>query len=201
MACLTGRTGGEVLVSLCFPFPSCGPRRLGGVPTWRASSPDAGRPEESLESGSPGALEAVSPAMSPAPRPRPGPLSSPRAVSSPAARPGLSRRAVLGALGALPLIGLVGCGGSGDVTTAFDTTKAWRLSTRGKRASNAAKDYAANKRFATLADALLGGAHPGDTSVPVPLDVSPTEWARWFSPPELGGAVRRVVDLRSLQAP
>jgi len=69
----------------------------------------------------------------------------------------------------------------------------FRLSTKGQRASNAAKANAANKVFATMAAAEDGRAHPGDRSKVVPLDVSPQMWDTYF----LGGQ-RLAVDLRTI---
>jgi len=71
-------------------------------------------------------------------------------------------------------------------------TVAYRLSTRGRRASNAAKAHAANKRFRTRASADLVRAHMGDRSRVVRIDVSARTWDSWFG----GGA--DVADLRHL---
>ena len=106
----------------------------------------------------------------------------------------LSRRVFLQAAAATCAAGaLVACGGGGSSGDALDPTRMYRLSARGKRASNAAKANAANKLFATQAAAEAGRAHPGDRSVVVPLDVSPATWDQLF----LGGA-RLTVDQRSL---
>ncbi|MHC4938892.1 MAG: hypothetical protein ACYTHK_07990 [Planctomycetota bacterium] len=67
---------------------------------------------------------------------------------------------------------------------------AYRLSTRGRRASRAAKAHAANKRFVTRAAAESARAHPGDNSPVVSIDVSPEQWLAWF------GDGSQAVDLR-----
>jgi hypothetical protein len=67
---------------------------------------------------------------------------------------------------------------------------AYRLSTRGQRASRAAKANAASKRFATRDAAEQGRAHPGDHARVVTIDISPTQWDAWF-----GGGMD-TIDLR-----
>ena len=106
----------------------------------------------------------------------------------------ISRRVFLAAAGAAGLSSLVGCGGSGsDPMGGTDASYgAYRLSTKGKRASRAAKINAANKLFATPAAAELGRAHPGDNSAVVPVDLSEARWMQYF------GAGADTIDLRSV---
>ncbi len=104
----------------------------------------------------------------------------------------LSRRCFLGAIGAIGLGALTGCGGGGSVGAPVDTQTAYRLSVRGKRASNAAKSNAANKLFVDELSALAGRAHPGDPAVVVRVNVSEDFWLRHF------GAGQTVVDFRHL---
>jgi hypothetical protein len=68
----------------------------------------------------------------------------------------------------------------------------YRLSSRGRNISQAAKKHNANKRFASAAAAKSNRAHPGDTSRVVPLVVSASEFNRLF---DNGSA--QVADLRS----
>lgn len=105
----------------------------------------------------------------------------------------VSRRVFLAAAGAAGLTSLVGCGGGGgDLPGDGGGTQfvAYRLSTKGKRASNAAKKNAANKLFATPTAADLGRAHPGDGSDIVRIDLSEARWTALFG----GGA--DTADLR-----
>ncbi len=102
----------------------------------------------------------------------------------------LTRRVFLGVIGALGLAPLVGCGGSGSAGGSLLRTQAFRLSTKGRRASNAAKSHAANMVFVSAQAANLGRAHPGDRSRIVMLNVAPATWQAWFG----GGASE--VDLR-----
>jgi hypothetical protein len=104
-----------------------------------------------------------------------------------------SRRAFLAASGALALAAVVlpGCGSGGGGGSDGPVT-IFKLSGRGRRVSNAAKNNAANKRFRTLAAANQGRAHPGDTCRIVPLVVSQAEFQRLF------GAGNDAVDLRDL---
>ena len=106
----------------------------------------------------------------------------------------ISRRVFLAAAGAAGLSTLVGCGGSGgsDPGGTVAQKVAYRLSTKGRRASTAAKINAANKLFVSPAAADLGRAHPGDTSAIVRLDISEARWMQLFG----GGAV--VADLRKV---
>jgi hypothetical protein len=80
----------------------------------------------------------------------------------------------------------------------------YRLSCRGRRSSNAAKQHNANLRFASIDVAARHHAHAGDTSRVVPLTVSQAEYERLFFR-HLPGRRRRVfvpvADLRHLQPP
>ena len=101
----------------------------------------------------------------------------------------------MAATGATGISALVGCGsGSGGTTPAGTGTQytAYRLSTKTKRTSNAAKKNAANKLFATIAAADAGRAHPGDRSDIVLVDLSEARWMQLFG----GGA--DTADLRHL---
>ena len=106
----------------------------------------------------------------------------------------ISRRLFLAAAGATGLTSLVGCGsGSGATPTDSGTQYVgYRLSTKGKRASNAAKCNAANKLFATPAAADLGRAHPGDGAAIVQVDLSEARWMQLF------GSGADAADLRKL---
>jgi len=106
----------------------------------------------------------------------------------------ISRRVFLAAAGAAGISSLVGCGGGGG---SFDPGGgngtqyvAYRLSTKGKRASQAAKANAANKLFSTPAAADAGRAHPGDGSAVVRIDLSEARWMQLF------GSGLDTVDLR-----
>ena len=68
----------------------------------------------------------------------------------------------------------------------------YRRSSRGRRASQAVKIRNANLRYKTK-QAANDPAHPGDTSVVVPIDVSQATFKLWFPK----GA--HVVDLRKLR--
>ena len=87
---------------------------------------------------------------------------------------------------------VVACGGGGSSSPApAQSAVAYRLSTRGRRASRASRANAANKRFASRAAAEAGRAHPGDTARVVSIDVSAAQRKSWFG----GGA--SVIDLRN----
>ncbi len=106
----------------------------------------------------------------------------------------LTRRGFLAAFAALGATSLIGCGAGGAPRAAdqLGTTVMYRLSTKGQRASKAAKANAANKRVATQEAAEACRAHPGDKAKVVPLDVSPETWESLFQ-----GGARVAVDLRS----
>jgi hypothetical protein len=112
----------------------------------------------------------------------------------------ISRRVLLGAVGALGLGALLGCGAGGNTTRApiQPQTHLYRLVVGGRRASNAAKKNAANKRFTTLEAALRGRAHPGDSSRPVRLDVSSDAWLRLFGSGRDTADLRHVADTRGV---
>jgi len=108
---------------------------------------------------------------------------------TPSAHPSLPRREFLALAGATALLAACG-GGSSPTSEPAPRAVAYRLSTRGRRASGAAKAHAANKRFASRAAADAGRAHPGDRARVVAIDVSRARWDAWFG----GGA--EVIDLR-----
>lgn len=81
---------------------------------------------------------------------------------------------------------------TGDTTSTLDRTVMYRLSVRGRRGSRAAKQHAANKRFATEDAALSNLAHAGDVARAVPLSCSEDAWDRLF------GSGLNTADLRSL---
>ena len=99
----------------------------------------------------------------------------------------------IAAAGAAGLSSLLGCGSSGGTAPGGGGETqfvAYRLSTKGKRASTASKINAANKLFATPAAADLGRAHPGDRAAIVRLDLSEARWTQLF------GSGLDTVDLR-----
>jgi len=104
----------------------------------------------------------------------------------------LTRRVFLGVFAALGLAPLAGCGGSGSPGGSGLRTQAFRLSTRGRRASKAAKHHAANMVFVSAQAANLGRAHPGDRSRIVTLSIAPATWQAWF------GSGASEVDLRHI---
>ncbi len=115
----------------------------------------------------------------------------------------LTRRGFIVATGASMAVGLVGCGGGSGPPQGVDATKAFLLSGKGRRVSNAAKCHNHNKIFATEAAANEGRAHMGDTSKVVPIDMNPRRWIAVFRgimttpPPDpLGVPLKAVVDLR-----
>lgn len=107
--------------------------------------------------------------------------------------PKLSRRRFLQTAtvaAATPLIGLE-CPGFLDPATA--ATVVFRLSGRGRRISNAAKAYNANKRFKTAAVAAANRAHPGDTSKVVMITVSAQVYNQLFN-----NGRRSIGDMRDI---
>ena len=107
----------------------------------------------------------------------------------------ISRRVFLAAASAAGLSTLVGCGsGGGSDPGGGNGTQyvAYRLSTKHKRTSWAAKNNAANKLFMTPAAADLGRAHPGDNADIVQVDLSEMRWMQLF------GGGDDTVDLRHM---
>jgi hypothetical protein len=104
----------------------------------------------------------------------------------------MTRRDLACAAGAGLAALLFGACGGGRGSAAPDTTKIWRLSSYGRRTSNAAKVHNANKRFPTALAAHLNRAHPGDNSKVVSLDTTPATWQALF------GMGEQVVDVRDL---
>lgn len=106
----------------------------------------------------------------------------------------INRRVFLAAAGAAGLSTLVGCGGGSGGTPSGSPSPyvAYRLSTKTKRASKAAKANAANKLFVSPQAADLGRAHPGDPSDIVTIDLSEARWMMYF------GAGADTVDLRKI---
>jgi hypothetical protein len=114
--------------------------------------------------------------------------------------PVMSRREfiVLGGTAAavLALLPLSGCGGGSSNTSSTSNDQSlyvYRLSSRGKRTSQAAKKHNANKLFATWDAAESNRAHPGDRSRIVQVNISPARYERLFLKPN-----RDLVDLRSV---
>ena len=109
----------------------------------------------------------------------------------------LTRRQFLGvctiaaALATLPI--LPGCGGGSSSTDEAQGLFVYRLSSRGKRASEASKKHNANMLFATPEAADANRAHPGDRSRIVRVNISPSNFDRLFLIPG-----RDVVDLRKV---
>lgn len=95
--------------------------------------------------------------------------------------------AALAALPALP-----GCGGSNSADKAQGLF-VYRLSSRGKRASNASKKHNANMLFATMQAADANRAHPGDRSRIVRVNISASRFDSLLRIPG-----RDVVDLRQV---
>jgi hypothetical protein len=92
----------------------------------------------------------------------------------------ITRREFLILSGAVTAAALVtvrcdGGGGSGGAADAF------RLSLRGRRGSNAAKNHNANFLFATPEAADANRAHPGDNSRIVPIRISRARFNELFS--------------------
>jgi hypothetical protein len=105
-------------------------------------------------------------------------------------------------VGSLTLAACGGGGGSSAPTgqnhTGGNTTQApphtiYRLSSRGRNISQAAKKHNANKRFPTVLAAESNRAHPGDHSRVVSLIISDAEFNRLFDKGKRG-----IVDLRNL---
>lgn len=77
--------------------------------------------------------------------------------------------------------------------------KIYRLSLRGRRSSKAARNHAANMRFATLEAAERSRAHPGDRAVSREITVSTQEYFRLFLRTNVkGNRFTQVADLRKL---
>lgn len=85
------------------------------------------------------------------------------------------------ALAALPT--LPGCGGGSSSTDEAPGLFVYRLSSRGKRASNASKKHNANMLFATWEAADANRAHPGDRSRIVRVNISPLRYRQLFTLP------------------
>jgi hypothetical protein len=116
----------------------------------------------------------------------------------PPTTPDLSRRSFL-ALGAAALAGaLGGCADRDFETDAAVTSETggvtvFRLSSRGRRTSNAAKKHNANHLFTTAAAANGHRAHPGDRSKIVQVTISRERFNSLFTNP-----ARTDADLRQV---
>jgi hypothetical protein len=73
--------------------------------------------------------------------------------------------------------------------------RVYRYSCRGRRCSQLAKTYAANKRFATQGAAKRNPPHPGHRARIVSVVVSEAQFVAWFG---RGKRQRQVVDLRTV---
>lgn len=112
------------------------------------------------------------------------------------------RRREFIALGGLALLGAVpllsSCANSGDSAPVpvapQGGTVVYRLSSRGRRTSRAAKVHNANRLFSTMAAADHDRAHPGDTSRIVPVTISNEAFARLFQQAGVS-----AVDLRKVR--
>ena len=95
----------------------------------------------------------------------------------------MTRRLFLALSGAVASVAFVGCNSSssGGGDSRDSGVDIYRLSSRGRRTSNAAKLHNANKRFATEQAARENRAHPGDTSRVVMVRVSDAEFRRMFA--------------------
>ena len=73
--------------------------------------------------------------------------------------------------------------------------RVYRYSCRGRRCSQFAKTYAANKRFATKGAAQRHPPHPGHHARIVSIVVSEAQFIAWFG---RGKRQRQMVDLRTV---
>jgi hypothetical protein len=103
----------------------------------------------------------------------------------------VNRRDFLVVSGALAAGTLLGCY-RGDDPQAGPGATVYRLSARGKRASQASKKHNANMLFANAEAADRNRAHVGDHSRIVQISISRNEFRRFF------GDGRTVVDLRKV---
>jgi len=106
----------------------------------------------------------------------------------------ISRRDFLklsSAVAATAFIGISCDGGGGSQSSPDGTVMVFRLSVRGRRASNAAKSHNANHLFLTPLAADQNRAHAGDNSRIVSVVLSESRFNELFD----GGAVE-MVDLR-----
>ncbi|UCF31741.1 MAG: hypothetical protein JSV26_04870 [bacterium] len=106
----------------------------------------------------------------------------------------LTRRRFLAVMAAAAaLIPFTGCGGSSSSTSGDQGLFVYRLSSRGKRASQASRKHNANMLFATWQAADANRAHPGDRSRIVRVNISPSAYDSLFLTPG-----RDAVDLRHI---
>jgi curli biogenesis system outer membrane secretion channel CsgG len=112
----------------------------------------------------------------------------------------LTRRAFLAAGASLAAATVIGrravAAGPSVAGAPAAPVQIFRLSTRGRRGSKAAKLHNANLRFATAQAAEAHRAHPGDVSRVVALIVSADEFDRLF-----GARNSEIADLRKLGGP
>ena len=98
-----------------------------------------------------------------------------------------------GAAAAVAFVGVSCDGGDGNQSNPEGTVMVYRLSVRGRRASNAAKKHNANHLFLTPQAADQNRAHPGDNSRIVTIELSNEKFNELFD----GGNIE-VVDLRDI---
>lgn len=110
---------------------------------------------------------------------------------------GFTRREFLALSGLLAAGAITGCksggGGGGGSSGAVQSNEVFRLSSRGRRTSNAAKLHNANMLFRTQAVADANRAHAGDHSRIVAINLSDKKFDELFSIPK-----KDIVDLRKV---
>ena len=106
---------------------------------------------------------------------------------------GFSRREFLKLSSAAVALIFISCDDSGSGSGPNGTREVFKLSVRGRRASNAAKSHNANHLYSTFQAADADRAHPGDNSRIVTEFVSRERFNELFD-----NGRRDVVDLRDL---
>ena len=104
---------------------------------------------------------------------------------------GFTRREFLKLSTAAVALMVVSCDDSGSRSGPNGTREAFKLSVRGRRASNAAKSHNANFLFRTFQAADTNRAHPGDNSRIVTVVISGARFNELFD-----NGNRDVADLR-----
>ncbi|HVR73877.1 MAG TPA: hypothetical protein VMT52_06070 [Planctomycetota bacterium] len=118
------------------------------------------------------------------------------AKSEHAASRGLSRREFLALSGLLAAGAITGCssgGGGGGSSSTAQSEVVFRLSSRGRRTSNAAKLHNANMLFLSQRLADANRAHVGDHSRIVAITLSGKKFDELFRIPK-----KNIVDLRKV---
>jgi hypothetical protein len=105
----------------------------------------------------------------------------------------LDRRQFLAFTGAALASVLIGCQNDDDAAAPLEgSVTVFKLSSRGRRTSRAAKSHNANHLFTTAAAAEGHRAHPGDTSRVVSVTISAAEFDRLFTPGQNSVDLRQV---------